>query len=115
MPCERGQLGHAGVLPGDDLVLAVAMCAHNLVGVLAPQQIAHLAPCTSPAHRVNSCISAHLRDLQNSLVGLLLALLGEDLDLHLCSAKAGVAICYGPVGHRSATMDLAWEHQVQRL
>lgn len=43
--CQRGQLAHRWVLPDNDLVLAVAMCAHDLVHILAPQQIAHLAAC----------------------------------------------------------------------
>jgi len=44
---QRGQLGHGRVAPHDDLVLAVTVRAHNLVDILAPRQVAHLAACTA--------------------------------------------------------------------
>ena len=42
---KSGQLAHGGVLPHHDLVLAVAVRAHNLVHILAPRQVADLAAC----------------------------------------------------------------------
>lgn len=35
---------HARIPPHNDLVLTVAMCAHDFVVVPAPREIAHLAP-----------------------------------------------------------------------
>lgn len=39
---QRGELGHGGVLPDDDLVLAVAVRGDDLVHVLGPRYVAHL-------------------------------------------------------------------------
>ena len=39
---QGGQLRHAGLLPHDDLILAVAVGAHDLVDVLGPCQVADL-------------------------------------------------------------------------
>jgi len=39
---QRDDLLHAGVLPDDDLVLAVTVCGDNLVAVLGPSKVAHL-------------------------------------------------------------------------
>ena len=42
---EGGQLVHGGVLPDYDLIVLEAVGRNYLVGVLAPQQVAHLAAC----------------------------------------------------------------------
>lgn len=40
--CETGDLRHGGVLPDDNLVLAVAMRRYYFVGVLRPGNVAYL-------------------------------------------------------------------------
>ena len=45
MSGEFDDLLHGGVLPDEDLVLAVAVGADQLTRVLGPGQITHLAPC----------------------------------------------------------------------
>ena len=51
---QRRQLGHGGVLPHHNLVLAVAVGGHNLVRVLAPRQAAHLQPSARRGERASS-------------------------------------------------------------
>ncbi|KAG7149238.1 hypothetical protein HYQ46_001841 [Verticillium longisporum] len=42
-PAPTGDLRHGGILPDHNLVLTVSMCGDNLVRVLRPGQVAHLA------------------------------------------------------------------------
>lgn len=42
---QSRQLSHRGVLPDDNLVLAVAVGADNFIDILAPSKVAHLASC----------------------------------------------------------------------
>ena len=51
VPGERGELCQGGVPPYDDLILTVAVRAHQLVHVLRPHQVADLA---SSVHGVQS-------------------------------------------------------------
>jgi len=47
VPSESGNLGQRGVPPEDDLVLGVAVCAHELVGPIRPRQVANLGTCVN--------------------------------------------------------------------
>eukprot|EP00327_Prymnesium_parvum_P027875 CAMPEP_0195589588 /NCGR_PEP_ID=MMETSP0814-20130614/33711_1 /TAXON_ID=97485 /ORGANISM="Prymnesium parvum, Strain Texoma1" /LENGTH=203 /DNA_ID=CAMNT_0040728615 /DNA_START=317 /DNA_END=929 /DNA_ORIENTATION=+ len=54
MPCKRSNLAHRGVAPHNDLVLRVAVSGHQLVDVLRPAQVAHLAPRVNAVERASS-------------------------------------------------------------
>jgi len=45
MAGESGYLLEARVLPDDDGIVRVAMCANQLVGALTEHQVAYLGPC----------------------------------------------------------------------
>lgn len=49
---ERDNLAHAGILPDDDLVLAVAVRRDNLIAVARPGQVADLATRIQAAEKV---------------------------------------------------------------
>ena len=42
MADQRRELRHLGILPHNDLILTVAVCAHNLIHIPRPRQIADL-------------------------------------------------------------------------